>query len=121
MAEKRKSNIVEYSQNGILLQQQKSTIDTDNKMGEFQNHCLKQRNQTQKSIYNTIPCIRRSKHAKLICGGGNQKSGYLWQGREGLTTRRHDRTFWHDASVPYLDWNRGYQVFVHQKSTTVLL
>ena len=85
MAEKRKSNIMEYSQNGILLQQQKSTINTDNEMGEFQNHCLKQRNQTRKSIYNTIPCIRRSKHAKLTRGGGNQKKWLPVAGDEGGT------------------------------------
>ena len=69
------------------------------------------------STYHMIPCSGKSKHAKLTCGGRNQRRGYLRQVvREGLTTYRWWRTSWHNASVLYLDWNDSYWVSLHQNS-----
>ena len=39
-------------------------VATGNKMDESQKHCLKQNSQTQKSIYNMIPFIGRSRTYK---------------------------------------------------------
>ena len=40
--------------------------------------------------------------------------------REEGTTCGHKRTFWHDVSVLYLDWNGGYQVYICQNSSNCI-